>query len=52
MLANIYLHEFDMWVDQFIAKHQRLRKGRENLKKVNPEYTFYVKELRRIKAGK
>jgi group II intron reverse transcriptase/maturase len=52
ILANIYLHEFDVWVEEFIAKHQRLRKDGGSRKRTNPEYTFYVKELTRIKAGK
>lgn len=52
ILANIYLHEFDVWVEKFIAKHQKLRKDGGARKKVNPEYTFFDKELKRIKAGK
>jgi group II intron reverse transcriptase/maturase len=52
ILANIYLHEFDVWVDDFITKNQKLGKDGQTRKKVNPEYTFFVKELNRIKAGK
>ena len=52
ILANIYLHEFDVWVEEFIAKNQKLGKDGKTRKKVNPEYTYVVKELRRIKTGK
>ncbi|MCI5108935.1 MAG: reverse transcriptase domain-containing protein [Marivita sp.] len=47
ILANIYLHEFDMWVEDWIANHEKSQR-----KRTNPEYTYYVKELNRIKNGK
>lgn len=52
ILANIYLHEFDVWVEDFIARNQTQTSRGNIRKRINPEYTLYVKELRRIKAGK
>jgi len=52
ILANIYLHEFDMWVEEFIARNQKLNRRGDTRKMRNPKYTYYVKELNRIKAGK
>ena len=52
ILANIYLHEFDMWVTKWIAKNERYNRLGGIRKKTNPNYTYYVKELNRIKAGK
>lgn len=52
ILANIYLHEFDVWMGGFIANNQRLNRSGGVRKRANPEYTYFVKELNRIKAGK
>jgi hypothetical protein len=47
ILANIYLHEFDLWMEEFIKKHER-GKG----KRVNPAYTAIVKARKRhLKRG-
>lgn len=47
ILANIFLHELDCFVDSLKAKHD---KGER--KRVNPAYTAIVKERARIKSGK
>lgn len=47
ILANIFLHELDCFVDSLKAKHD---KGER--KRANPAYTAIVKERRRIKSGK
>ena len=52
ILANIYLHEFDVWVEQFVRQNERRHANGKTSKRINPAYTRCVKELRRIKAGK
>jgi group II intron reverse transcriptase/maturase len=47
ILANVYLHELDVFVDSLRAKYE---KGER--KRVNPAYTAIVKERGRIAAGK
>ena len=47
ILANIYLHEFDLWVEKFVRNHSN-----GNRKRINPSYTKIVKERRRVKNGK
>lgn len=47
ILANIFLHELDCFVESLIAKHD---KGER--KRANPAYTAIVKERRRIKSGR
>ncbi|MBB4091966.1 reverse transcriptase domain-containing protein [Brucella pecoris] len=47
ILANIYLHEFDLWMDRFIADNEKGAK-----KRINPAYTAIVKaRLRLLKKG-
>jgi group II intron reverse transcriptase/maturase len=47
ILANIYLHEFDVWMMKFIGDH---KKGVR--KRINPAYTAIVKERNRcLKKG-
>jgi group II intron reverse transcriptase/maturase len=48
ILANIYLHEFDVWVEGFRKKHESIGER----KRINPAWTKVSKELNRIKAGK
>ncbi|KWV45704.1 hypothetical protein AS156_23375 [Bradyrhizobium macuxiense] len=43
ILANIYLHEFDLWVTKFIAEHEVGK-----TKRVNPAYTSIVKRRNRL----
>lgn len=47
ILANIFLHELDAYVDALKAKYE---KGER--KRTNPAYTAIVKERGRIKSGK
>ncbi|SFF27114.1 reverse transcriptase domain-containing protein [Paracidovorax wautersii] len=47
MLANVYLHELDLFVEQLKAKYE---KGER--KRINPAYTAIVKERNRIAKGK
>ena len=47
ILANIYLHEFDLWMERFIAENTM---GKS--KRTNPAYTTIVKSrLRLLKKG-
>ncbi len=43
ILANIFLHEFDLWMENFRAEHDTGAR-----KRVNPEYTAVVKARRRL----
>lgn len=43
ILANIYLHEFDLWMQKFIAENEKGAK-----KRVNPAYTVIVKAKNRL----
>lgn len=52
ILANIYLHEFDVWVSRFISENERLNRVGDVRKKTNPQYTYFTKELNRIRAGR
>jgi group II intron reverse transcriptase/maturase len=47
MLANVYLHELDVFVEQLRAKYE---KGER--KRINPAYTAIVKERNRVAKGK
>lgn len=47
-LANIYLHEFDVFVEDFRRRHE----STGTRKRINPAWTKASKQLSRIKAGK
>lgn len=47
ILANVYLHELDVFIEDLKAKYE---KGTR--KRANPAYTAIVKERRRIDSGK
>lgn len=47
ILTNIYLNEFDSWVQAFKEIYERGQR-----KRVNPQYTKIIKERKRIKTGK
>jgi len=47
ILSNIYLHEFDIFMEQFIEKYSDKAK---RITKINPEMTKYSKKLTQLNA--